>query len=106
MNFQEYNERLAVIRTQYGLDRDKEIVVSTMGLAGETGEVCELIKKDIRDGNVDKIALKKELGDVLAYLTNVANMYDFSLEDVAIANIDKLEDRMNRGTLRGNGNDR
>lgn len=106
MDFQEYNERLAVIRAQYGLDRDKEIVVSVMGLAGETGEVCELIKKDIRDGNIDKIALKKELGDILAYLTNVANMYDFSLEDVAVANIDKLEDRMNRGTLRGNGNDR
>ena len=37
MNFQEYNERLAVIRAQFGLDRDKEIVVSTMGLAGDVG---------------------------------------------------------------------
>ena len=106
MNFQEYNERLAVIRAQFGLDRDKEIVVSTMGLAGECGEVCELIKKDIRDKSIDKTALKKELGDTLAYLTNIANMYDFSLEDIAIANLDKLEDRMKRGTLRGSGNDR
>jgi NTP pyrophosphatase (non-canonical NTP hydrolase) len=106
MNFQQYNARLAVIRVQYKLDRDKEIVVSTMGLAGETGEVCEIIKKDIRDGNIDKTALKKELGDVLAYLTNIANMYDISLEDVAIANIDKLESRMQRGTLRGSGDDR
>lgn len=107
MDFQEYNARLAVIRSHYGLNRENEIMVSTLGLAGEVGEVAELIKKELRDDSgIHQTILKKELGDVLAYLTNIANMYGISLEDVAIANIEKLESRLERGTLRGSGSER
>ena len=77
-----------------------------LGLAGETGEVCEKIKKEFRDGELDEEGLKLELGDVLWYLARVATEYGFSLGDVAMANVEKLEGRRERGTLQGSGDKR
>lgn len=78
-----------------------------LALAEETGEAVGKIAKAIRKGvDVDKDALKKELGDVLWNLSAVATMYDIDLEDVAISNLEKLEDRMNRNVLVGEGDNR
>ena len=68
-----------------------------IGLAGEVGEVLELIKKDRRKGErrkpIDKDKLEKELGDVLWYLSAIATDYDIDLDDVATTNILKLQKR-------------
>jgi NTP pyrophosphatase (non-canonical NTP hydrolase) len=78
-------------------DSLRELAVMTLGLAGETGEVIEPIKKEIRgDGPLDKGKLKLELGDVLHYLCRIATHYDISMDDVMHANIEKIEAR--RGT--------
>lgn len=65
-----------------------------LGLAGEVGEVIELIKKDRRPKErrkkIDADDLTKELGDVLWYLARVASEYDIDLQDVADRNIEKL----------------
>jgi NTP pyrophosphatase (non-canonical NTP hydrolase) len=64
------------------------------GLAGESGEVADLIKKQIGHGHdLDKDKLTKELGDVLWYLSQVAQQYEISLSTVATANIEKLRKR-------------
>ena len=62
----------------------------TLGLCGESGEVAELIKKGIRDNNLDEKELAKELGDVLWYLSNLAELYGYTLEDIANINKNKL----------------
>lgn len=65
-----------------------------IGLAGETGEVCEEFKKAIRDSrpvNVDNLI--KELGDVMWYLTNICTIFNLSIEQVMQANVDKLNER-------------
>jgi len=81
--------------------------IHVLGLVGESGEVSELFKKFLRDGTpIDKTNLKKELGDVLWYLCNIAADNDITLEDVASANILKLADRKAHGAQRGSGNDR
>lgn len=65
-----------------------------MGLAGESGEVVDLIKKWVHHGHVeDKFDLEKELGDALHYLTGLATMYNLSLEGIATKNIIKLMER-------------
>lgn len=68
-----------------------------LGLAGEVGEVIELIKKDRRPGDrrkeLSKDDLKKELGDVLWYLTRIASENQISLLDIAITNVEKLTKR-------------
>ena len=50
--------------------------------------------------------MKKELGDVLWYVSALARDLDITLEDVANANLKKLEDRKNRNKIKGSGDDR
>jgi len=88
------------------------IIYPTLGLCGESGEVAEKIKKWLRDGGGSVLPeeklelLKKELGDVLWYLANLADDLGLSLQEIAELNIAKLVDRKNRGVLQGSGDNR
>lgn len=81
-----------------------------LGLCGEVGEVAELAKKYVRNGNMTEEefvnAMKRELGDVLWYIAAFAGDLGFTLEDVAETNLRKLSDRASRGVLRSTGDDR
>ncbi len=66
------------------------------GLAGEAGEVIELIKHHIfSEESLDKMELAKEMGDVLWYLTAMAESNGLQLSDVAALNAAKLAHRYN-----------
>ena len=77
-----------------------------LGLAGESGEYAEKIKKLIRDGTFHSELVAKELGDVLWYLTRSANELGYTLQQIAEMNIVKLSDRKDRGVLKGSGDER
>jgi NTP pyrophosphatase (non-canonical NTP hydrolase) len=80
-----------------------------LGLNGEAGEVAEKLKKLARDGGTPEEiadALNKELGDTLWYLSQVADDYGFTLQEIAEANLEKIRDRAARGVLSGSGDDR
>ena len=67
----------------------------------------EKIKKQIRDGNeINQLELVKELGDVLFYVTALANHIGSDLQTVATNNIAKLHDRQKRNKLQGSGDNR
>jgi NTP pyrophosphatase (non-canonical NTP hydrolase) len=69
-------------------------VKDALGLAGEVGEVVELIKKDrFQAQPLDREKLCLELGDVLWYLTNMAAGFGLTLEQIASANREKLRRR-------------
>lgn len=78
---------------------DKEDrILCALGLAGETGEVVDLIKKFEGHGHdVDVEKLKLELGDLLWYLARLASKYGIPLEEIARANVAKLEARYPNG---------
>ena len=86
------------------------IIYPALGLAGETGEVLDKIKKIFRDhGGVvqnHKQDLIAELGDVLWYLSTLCDELDTNLEYVAFCNIEKLASRQLRGVISGNGDNR
>jgi len=89
----------------------KKFIYPTIGLAGESGEVLEKIKKIFRDKNarVTKTAreeLAKEIGDVLWYLTQLSTDLGLSLSEVAEKNLEKLNSRLKRGKIKGNGDNR
>ena len=105
--------------------RSQHIVYPALGLAGESGEVCEKVKKWLRgdyielvDGSARSRAahilshnklsdkLEKELGDVLWYIANLATDLGLDLDDIATENLDKLRDRERRNVLQGDGDDR
>lgn len=71
------------------------ILYPAIGLAEEAGEVCGCIKKAIRDNNsnLNKKEILYELGDVLWYLSCIANEIGYSLEDVSNSNLNKLKNR-------------
>jgi NTP pyrophosphatase (non-canonical NTP hydrolase) len=104
MNFEEYEERALALAIYP--DQGKNLVYPALGLAGEAGEVADKVKKEIRDHIEDTPGLIRELGDVLWYVTACARELGVTLEDVAIGNLRKLEDRATRGTLGGNGDAR
>ena len=87
------------------------VIYPALGLVNEAGEVAGKIKKIFRDkgGEISKesrAALKAELGDVLWYIAQVATELNLSLDEIAEYNIAKLYDRLERGKIRGDGDDR
>lgn len=91
-----------------GKDRPLEegITIASLGLAGETGEVMELLKKRLRDGKYDQQNLKKELGDMLYYWCKVGAYFGITPEEIMQTNVEKLTSRALRGVMRGSGDDR
>ena len=90
---------------------DHPIVYPTMGLVNEAGEVAGKVKKIFRDrdGEIsekDRQALKDELGDVMWYLAQICTELDLSLQEVAEANLVKLFSRLERGQIKGDGDNR
>jgi NTP pyrophosphatase (non-canonical NTP hydrolase) len=73
----------------YGALRSLSIINS--GLAGEAGEASEHIKKWMRDGRINRREAGIELGDTLAYMTWLARVLGYSLEDIAQLNYEKLK---------------
>jgi NTP pyrophosphatase (non-canonical NTP hydrolase) len=87
------------------------VVYPALGLVNEAGEVAGKIKKVFRDkdGHISeetREALKAELGDVLWYIAQVATELNLSLDEIAEHNITKLYDRLERGKIQGDGDNR
>ncbi len=109
MTFEEYQKKSR--KTAKYPDAGSNFIYPTLGLVGETGEVAEKIKKVIRDDGGEILPekrkeIEKELGDVLWYFTQLATELNFSLDEIAEKNIEKLYSRLERGTLGGSGDNR
>lgn len=78
------------------------------GLVGEVGELYGYIAKVIRDGEKadHQEYVKKELGDILWFLAAIAHDHGLRLDDIAMANLQKLKGRKERGTIQGSGDNR
>lgn len=85
---------------------DARVTENTLGLAGETGEIAEKIKKYYRDGVIDKKDLQKEFGDVIFYWFALHGAMGMDPTKSIEANMIKLSDRKDRGVLRGSGDNR
>lgn len=79
-----------------------------LGVAGEAGEIAEKVKKFLRGDDCPTLRadIAKELGDVLWYVSELSNLLELNLDEVAKANLTKLQDRKKRGVLRGSGDKR
>ena len=87
-------QKLAARTANTDLTTNEATMVAALGLCGEAGEVADMIKKVFGQGHVlDDDALLKEVGDVLWYVAAMCTARGWRLEDVARANIAKLEER-------------
>ncbi len=78
------------------------------GMVGEVGELYGYIAKVIRDGEKadHQDYVKKELGDILWFISAIAYDHGLQLQEIAQANVEKLRSRSERGTIQGSGDNR
>lgn len=99
-----YNDSFRVKQDILNAGEIIPIMYCVLGLAGESGEVAEQVKKswrnnmEITDDRREKI--KDELGDVLWYAAQLATELDLDLEEIAENNLEKLSARKSAGELR------
>lgn len=93
MNFNEYQQE--TLRTAGKFKNEiEELVAWTMGIAGETGEFVDGVKKTLFHGHdLNREEKAKELGDILYYVARAAEVLGYSLEEIAVINIEKLKKR-------------
>ncbi len=96
MNFEDY--QTAASKTALYPRRMSNVEYPTLGLAGEAGEVANIVKKIQRDHDgvltdETRAKLKDELGDVLWYISACADELGLSLAEIAEFNIQKLAKR-------------
>jgi NTP pyrophosphatase (non-canonical NTP hydrolase) len=112
MDFDEYKELSGVTDLSHQLpDECHPLLYHALKLNGEAGEIAEKVGKLFRDkkGYMDDqfiVDMIDELGDVQWYLAAIARLLAISMNSVARRNIAKLQDRMERGVLHGNGDNR
>jgi len=88
-----------------------KLAYCTGKLNGEAGEVAEIVFKAFRGSkgvltSEQKVALQKELGDCMWYIARMADLLDTNLGRIMQMNLDKLDDRKDRGVVHGYGDDR
>jgi NTP pyrophosphatase (non-canonical NTP hydrolase) len=104
MTLNEYAKVVMPLRT-----KKATLTYALFKLGGEAGEVLEKFGKQLRDADGDytdetfRGSVVRELGDVLWYVTAIAEDMGVTLEDVAERNINKLLDRSERGVIGGSG---
>lgn len=95
MNLKEYQKFASIgIRPESG--GKNPLVGFALGLAGESGEVIDAIKKREYHGRTKEVPIshiEEELGDVMWYIANLCNTLGLDLETVLIKNKYKLEAR-------------
>ncbi len=108
MDFNEYQKeaRKTAIYPVVG----EKFVYPVIGLAGEAGEVCDKVKKVLRDKKElsEEVIweIGKELGDVLWYLSQACSELGIDLDEVAKRNVEKINSRMQRDKIHGSGDNR
>ena len=97
MEINEY-QKLAMVTLNRELDKKEMLTNAVMGLCGESGEACDIVKKHLFHGHeLDRDALIKELGDVAWYLSEGAEALGIYLDEILGRNIEKLKKRYPEG---------
>lgn len=90
MEFNDY-QKLAN-RTLYG--NEQVLTNLALGLASESGEVVDIVKKYAFQGHeLDEKMMSKKIGDVLWYLSQIAEWNNLDFDKVARENIEQLKQR-------------
>ncbi|MEO5367574.1 MAG: nucleoside triphosphate pyrophosphohydrolase family protein [Magnetococcus sp. WYHC-3] len=101
MNYREEVKRTANADKDAVIERFSKspfLLNAASGLAGESGEFCDLVKKHVFHGaTLDRDKVIKELGDIRWYLEQAAYLMDVSMEEIERLNVEKLRKRYPEG---------
>jgi len=81
----------------------ERLMTAAVGMSAEAGEFTEIVKKMVFQGkpvnNENIFHLKRELGDIMWYVSQACLGLDISLEEVIQMNFEKLSARYPEGTF-------
>ena len=93
---QAFNDALDIIDEASGVSPER-LITAALGICAEGGEFTEIVKKCVFQGKpMDDHTvyhLKRELGDIMWYISQAVIALDTSIEDIIYMNIEKLEAR-------------
>lgn len=90
MEFNEYQNAAHETLT----DDEQVLTNLAIGLASESGSVLELIQNyTFRGHDLKPEQLTKELGDVLWYISQIAEWANISFEEVAMKNLQHVDEK-------------
>lgn len=93
----EYQE-LAMRTNRQEATPEQNLINGCLGLAGEAGEVCDIVKKYMFQGhNLETQKIVDELSDVLWYVALTAQGIGCDLDSIMEHNINKLKKRYPNG---------
>jgi NTP pyrophosphatase (non-canonical NTP hydrolase) len=79
------------------------MLTGAMGLCSESGELMEIVKKMVFQGKplTDETLfhMKRELGDIIWYWTNMCSALKLDPNDVIVENVNKLKSRYPGGSF-------
>ena len=106
MTFEQYQKEATKMAVYP--DIGNNFIYPVLGLSGESGEVAERIKIVLRNkggkmNQEDIDGLKGDLGDVLWYLSQLAQELGLNFEEVAQYNLKKLKSRQSCGVIKTEG---
>jgi NTP pyrophosphatase (non-canonical NTP hydrolase) len=100
-NFSEFADRLNDLEIQ-GFPTER-LLTAAVGMSAEAGEFTEIVKKIVFQGkpvNEENLFhLKRELGDIMWYVSQACLGLDISLEEVIQMNFEKLSARYPEGAF-------
>jgi len=100
-NFEDFQSRIQDLEQQ-GFYTER-MLTAAVGMSAEAGEFTEIVKKIIFQGkpvNEENLFhLKRELGDIMWYVSQACLGLDISLEEVIQMNFEKLNARYPEGAF-------
>lgn len=118
--YQQFTKSLAQYNTNVNMHNPMtrgmeklDYIYPILACAEEAGEVAGKVAKFIRKSLTQQVDyealrqdLKKELGDLQFQVSEAARMLGFTLQEIIDGNVEKLQDRVERGVLIGEGDNR
>lgn len=74
--------------------KEYDLMHATLGIAGESGEIVDAVKKSVIYGKpLDVANMREEIGDIMWYIALACRTLDFDLNEILDENIAKLQKR-------------
>ena len=100
-DYTSFIDRLMELREQ-GFPSER-LLTAAVGMSAEAGEFTEIVKKIVFQGkpvnNENLFHLKRELGDIMWYVSQACIGLDISLEEIIQMNFEKLSARYPEGSF-------
>lgn len=75
------------------LNKQEMIGHALLGINSEAGEIAGIYQKEYQGHRLVKSKVKKEVGDLLWFIAELCTANGWNMEDIAVANIEKLRMR-------------